>query len=158
MAALYQTDRTKVIRLAQTDSATTFTWQSAAQTDITTAGFDTQGFSEFTVYVLLGSVASGGTPTIKEIDESSDNSSFTALAGSGGTALTDTDDYKMVVYNMKKKYTSKRYYRVVVSRAGGNTTVDGIIVVMKKAGRGTVTQSTTVGTRETATAPVAGAT
>lgn len=154
MTTLYQTDREKIIRLAQSDDATIFTWQSAAQTDITVASFDTAGYKEFTVLVCCGSIATSGAPRIKSVSDSSDNSTFAALAGGAGVALTATDDYKNFAYNLRKGLASKRYYQVVVERPGGNCTVDAILVILKKSGGGAVTQDTTMGYRETALSPV----
>jgi hypothetical protein len=156
MSALYLSDRAKLIRLAQSDSATTFTWQSAATTDITLASWDTRGYDEFWIIVSCGSIASGGVPRIKAVGGSTDNSTFADIAGSSGTALTATDDYKNFSYNYKKVFDSKRYYNVVVERPTGNTTIDAVHVLLLKSGGGAVTQDTTMGYRETVTGAIAG--
>lgn len=129
----------------------TVTAGAAATTDIDATSVDMSGFEQVTFVVPIGTIVSGAVTSIKA-QGSSDNSSFSDLAGTSQT-IADTDDDKTFYVNVVKP--SHRYVRLVVDRGTQNATVGGIIAIQSNPKTLPVSHGTSV-SGETHISPAAG--
>lgn len=129
----------------------TVTAGAAATTDIDATSVDMSGFEQVTFVVPIGTIVSGAVTSIKA-QGSSDNSSFSDLAGTSQT-IADTDDDKTFYVNVVKP--SYRYVRLVVDRGTQNATVGGIIAIQSNPKTLPVSHGTSV-SGETHISPAAG--
>ncbi len=112
------TDQTATRRLSNAVAAGT--------TAITSSSVDMAGFCSALFHIHLGAIVSGGVQSAK-LQGSNDDSTYADIEGSSVT-IADTDDNGIV--QMEIVRPTYRYYKVVVSRATQNTTVDSISVTL----------------------------
>jgi len=129
----------------------TVTAGAAATTDINATSVDMLGFEQVTFVVPIGAIVAGAVTSIKA-QGSSDNSSFSDLAGTSQT-IADADDDKTFYINVVKP--SYRYVRLVVDRGTQNATVGGIIAIQSNPKTLPVSHGTSV-SGETHISPAAG--
>ena len=129
----------------------TVTAGAAATTDIDATSVDMSGFEQVTFVVPIGTIVSGAVTSIKA-QGSSNNSSFSDLAGTSQT-IADTDADKTFYVNVVKP--SYRYVRLVVDRGTQNATVGGIIAIQSNPKTLPVSHGTSV-SGETHISPAAG--
>lgn len=103
----------------------------AAQTELDGTGVDTSGFDEVTFILALGAVSASGVPALKAQQSDDDGSvdGYSDIAGSA-QAATDADSGKLIALTIYRP--QKKFVRPVVTRAGGNAVVDGVIAVLGK--------------------------
>ena len=129
----------------------TVTAGAAGTTDISATSVDMLGFEQVTFVVPIGAIVSDAVTSIKA-QGSSDNSSFSDLAGTSQT-IADTDDDKTFYVNVVKP--SYRYVRLVVDRGTQDATVGGIIAIQSNPKTLPVSHGTSV-SGETHISPAAG--
>lgn len=126
----------------------------ADQTAITPAnGVDLLGFTHAVFLVILGAADTGSAPTVK-LQQSNDDGvsdNYSDIATSAFVAA-DTDDNKIIAVELI--HFKKRYVRAVVTRAGVDVAVDGILCILSGADKLPVTK-VTIG-NETIAFPVEG--
>ena len=129
----------------------TVTAGAAGASSVNSSSIDMANFEQATFIVPFGTIVSTAVTSIK-VQGSSDNSSFTDLAGTGVT-IADTDDDKTFYVNVVKP--TYRYLRCVVSRATANATFGGVLVIQSNPRTMPVTQGTAV-SGESWVSPAAG--
>ena len=133
--AVQLSERVKII------NAITITAGAAGTSAINGAILDMLGFSGVMVVVKFGAIVSGAATSFK-VQQDTDSAMGTAadLAGSGQT-IVDTADDTIFISDIFKP--TKRYVRVVVSRATQNATVSADYYVYDARSR-PATQTATV--------------
>jgi len=103
------------------------------ETDAEQTGIDVQDYDGVALFILNASAGTGTTPTLDvTIEESADDSTYTAVTGGAFTQVTDTAAVEAIALNVGNL---KRYVRVTIDIGG--TTPDFFLaaefVGMKKA-------------------------
>lgn len=120
-------------------TAITTTNGAAGTTAINGAGCDTSGFDEGACVVTFGAIVSGAATSIK-LQQSDDDGSSDSYGDVEGTSQTVADDADGEHFVIDFKRPTKRYVRVVVSRATQNATVGAANYYLSGAGNRPVTQ------------------
>lgn len=124
----------KQVKLAQ---GITTTAGAAGTSAINAASVDMANFEGVIATVSIGAIVSGAVTSVKW-QESADNSNWADLEGTGQTIADTADD--TTIY-MAVHRPSKRYLRIVVSRATQNATIGGITYAQYGARTLPVTQT-----------------
>lgn len=104
---------------------------AAGSTDSNGTGIDMRGYDGITFIVAFGTITATAVTGIK-VQQSDDNGSsddYTDLTGSA-QSVADTDSNKIVVTEVFRP--TKRYVRVVVTRATANAVIDGIFAILTR--------------------------
>lgn len=116
---------------------------TAGTTTITpSAGIDMQGFNSALFLILFGALTDTTVPSVK-VQQSDDDGVADGYSDLEGTsyAITDADDNKIVAVEVIRP--TKRYLKVIVTRATANAVLDGIVCVQSNAiGPLPITQTT----------------
>lgn len=136
----------KEVKLSQ---GITTTAGAAGTSAINGASVDMANFEGVVATVSIGAIVSGAVTSLKW-QESADNSTWTDLAGTAQT-IADTDDDTTRYTAIHKP--SKRYLRLVISRATQNATI-GAVTYAQYGGRTLPVTQTLTG--ESFVAPAAG--
>jgi hypothetical protein len=99
---------------------------AAAATAITGATLDMQGWEGVLVVLPVGAIVSGAVTSVKIQHGDASNLSDAADVVGTGQTVADTDDDKCFYIDFKRP--TKRYCRVVVSRATQNSTWAGVYI------------------------------
>ena len=129
--------------------------QAAGTSDVTSDTVDLDadnGYRGVQFMVALGAIVSGAVTSVK-VQESSDDSAWSDLAGTSIT-VADTDDDKIVVTDIYKP--NKRYIRCIVDRGTQNATVDGVFALLYENNLEAVAQPSDVVGAEVHVSPAAG--
>ena len=103
---------------------------TAGTTAVTpSAGVDVQGYNSVAFLVLLGTITSTGVPSIK-VQQSDDNGSADAFDDLAGSAFATNDTQSNGIIAVEIMRPTKRYLRVVVTRATANVVLDGIVAIL----------------------------
>ena len=102
---------------------------AAAQTTVTSSAIDCQGFDSFVALLSVGSVAAGGS-AVATLHYSDDNSDYTAISASA-IDIADDDDNGICIFSLGN--LKHRYYKLVVTRADADSSLDGCIVALTRA-------------------------
>jgi hypothetical protein len=124
--------------------AITTTAGAAGSTAVNGAVLDTAGFEGGCAVVAFGAIVSGAATSIKlqqSADATGDPDDFSDVLGTGQTVADNADDK---VFYCDFRHATKRYVRVVVSRATQNATVGSALYVQYGARSRPVTQGTNV--------------
>lgn len=116
---------------------------AAGTSTITSDAVDMSGFEGVCFLVPFGAITTNGVQSCKVQQSSDDGSSdaYSDLEGSSVTVADDQDD-KVCVVEVHKP--TKRYLKLIVSRATQNSVVDGIIALKYGPRTQPVTQGSTV--------------
>ena len=142
-------------RLHRIDSATAAGTSDTITSDALDMGAD-GGYRNVTFLVLFGAIVSGAVTTIK-IQQSSDDGVADGYSDLEGTALSvaDTDDGKVIPIHVIRP--TKRYLKVLVTRATQNSTIDGMLAIQYDGNETPPTnESVTVATGESHISPPEG--
>lgn len=112
---------------------------AAGTSDVNSSSVDMSKFESVTFLVSFGAITAGAVTSIKA-QQSSDDSTFNDLAGSGIT-VADDDDNQVVALEIVRP--RDRYVRVVVDRGTQNAVVDGIVAFQGRPKTGPVTHDAT---------------
>jgi len=113
---------------------------AAGTSDINSTGVDMEGFDTATFIVAFGTITATAVTSI-QIDHSSDNSSYNAVAGSKVT-VPDTASNKLAITETVRP--TLQYVRCTVDRGTANAVVDGIFAIRSHARKYPITQGSTV--------------
>lgn len=113
---------------------------AAGTSDINSTGVDMEGFETATFVVAFGTITATAVTSI-QIDHSSDNSSYAAVAGSKVT-VPDTASNKLAITETVRP--TLQYVRCTVDRGTANAVVDGIFAIRSRAKKYPITQGSTV--------------
>lgn len=130
--------------------------KAAGTTDVLTSGaIDMFGYTSLAIAEDLGAVTNGGACTVK-LQQSDDDGSTDAYSDIAGTLYTiaDADDNKAVLYDVFAP--SKRYVKVITTRATQNLAVDSLNAFLFRAHLEAVTQGATVANLATFNHPAEG--
>ncbi len=93
---------------------------------------DMSGFEGVQFVALFGTLSANQVTSMKvQQGSAADGSDMVDLAGSLHAALADTDGGKCLVTDLFRP--QKRYVRCVVTRAGANAVIDGVIALQYRA-------------------------
>lgn len=129
---------------------------AAGTTNQTGSAIDMAGFDGVRFVALLGAGSANSVGQIKVTQSDTSGGSYSDIEGSAGTAFTPTtDDNKVWITDILRP--TKRFLKVVVIRATGNTVIDGVIAEQYGPRVAPSTDdATTVLGRELLTSPVNG--
>jgi hypothetical protein len=129
---------------------------AAGTSDVNSEIVDMQNFTGILIIVALGVIAASGAVTIKVQQGNASNMSDAAdILGSAIGPCADTDDNKLMVSELIRP--TERYVRIVTTRGdGGNSTIDGIFVVLFGARKQPVAADATVFGQEVIVGPTEG--
>lgn len=113
---------------------------AAGTTTLTTASVDRTGYAGVRFIIDFGAIVSGAVTSVK-VAQSSDNSTFSDVAGSAVT-VADTDDNKQVIIDVVRP--AYKYLQAVIVRGTQNATVDSMTAELYNPDNRAVTQDTTV--------------
>lgn len=130
----------------------TVTAGAAAQTAITSSAVDTAGYEGVLFLVGFGAITAGGAQSIK-VQQSSDDGGSDDYSDIEGTNQTVADDADNTSFRVDIHRPTKRYLKLIVSRATQNSTV-GAIYALKYGARNRPVASQLTG--EAFTAPIEG--
>ena len=114
---------------------------AAGTTDVNCTGVDCAGFDSVMHIACLGTLTA--TQVTKLVmEESDDNSTWTAVASGATSAMADADSNKMLIAVNRR--IVKRYQRVTVDRGTANAVIDSVVSIPYNARKVDVTASSTV--------------
>ena len=139
---MYELTQISEIERVAPDStaATTFTL-AAGTTDVKSSAIDLQASNQAHIIVLLGTITATGTYTASIEQSATGSGSWTAVSGLSITVSADTDDNKVLAFDVTQP--TQRYLRVVSDRGTANVVLDGIVCYKFRRGQA-VTQGATV--------------
>lgn len=111
------------------------------------------GFRGVRFIADFGTLTAGQVTSMK-VQGSSDNSSFSDLAGSGSGNMADADSNKMIVLDVYRP--TYRYLQVVITRGTSNAVINCVIAELYDPIVEPTTQDTTVSKSKTLLSPIAG--
>ena len=127
---------------------------AAGSSAATSEYIDTGGYDGVRITVGFGAIVSGAATSVKVQQCDTSGGSYADLLGSSIT-VADTDDNKVVVIDISRP--SKRYLKVVTSRATQNATVDFMTAELYSARKLATTDDTaTVISRKIHASPAEG--
>ena len=141
-------ERVRTVRLMNAVAAGTSN-QNSTSVDMSVNG----GYRGIRFKALFGALTAGQVTYVKA-QGSTDNSSFSDLAGSNTGALADADSNNMVVVDLYKPI--HRYNRVVIVRGTQNAVIDGVTAEMYEPITEKTTQSSSVTLSKQLISPAAG--
>ena len=126
----------------------------AGQTDITSAAIDTLGYAGFRVVALAGTITDTSVSYVKVQDCDTSGGSYNDVAGSKQSFQTTGDSNNMIILDILKP--TKRFIKVIFSRATANCVIDGVLVELYHADYGAPSKDTTVSAQKILVAPIDG--
>lgn len=130
----------------------TVTAGAAGQTAITSSAVDTAGYEGVLFIVGAGTITGGGVQSIK-VQQSSDDAAADDYSDITGTNQAVADDADNTSFRVDVHRPTKRYLKLIVSRATQNSTF-GAIYALKYGARNRPVASQLTG--EAFTAPIEG--
>ena len=102
---------------------------AAGQATSLSSAVDMEGFKSVAFYVLVSTIVSSGTVTVKAQGSANESASPDDYADISSTTVsyTDADDNKVTIVELDSP--SYRYVRLSVTTATANGTIDGAIAV-----------------------------
>ena len=113
---------------------------AAGTSDVNCTSVDMEGFETATFVVSFGTITATAVTSI-QIDHSSDNTNWNAVAGSKVT-VPDTASNKVAITETVRP--TLRYVRCTVDRGTANAVIDGVVAIRSNARKAPVTQGATV--------------
>lgn len=113
---------------------------AAGTTDVNCTSVDMEGFETATFVVSFGTITATAVTSI-QIDHSSDNTTWNAVAGSKVT-VPDTASNKVAITETVRP--TLRYVRCTVDRGTANAVIDGVVAIRSNARKAPITQGATV--------------
>jgi len=113
---------------------------AAGTTDVNCTSVDMEGFETATFVVSFGTITATAVTSI-QIDHSSDNSTWNAVAGSKVT-VPDSASNKVAITETVRP--TLRYVRCTVDRGTANAVIDGVVAIRSNARKAPVTNGNTV--------------
>jgi len=107
---------------------------AAGTTDVESSSVDMRGYDSVAFIVSMGAITAGAV-TSANVEQSSDDSSFAELLGTGIT-IADDDDNQCVFLDVCQP--RERYVRCVIERATQNAVVDSIVALQCNSHGGNV--------------------
>lgn len=133
-------------QLLLTWDGTNYTLAAGTTDVLSSTEIDMQGFDSLMVVGCIGAIAASGSVSmqLKNSDTSGTYGSGTVdNIGSAAANNADTDDNKLLVLEVHKP--SRRYIKVITTRATGNVTPLALVAILYNAKDQPVTQLTSVG-------------
>lgn len=113
---------------------------AAGTSDVNCTSVDMEGFETATFVVSFGTITATAVTSI-QIDHSSDNTNWNAVAGSKVT-VPDTASNKVAITETVRP--TLRYVRCTVDRGTANAVIDGVVAIRSNARKAPVTNGNTV--------------
>jgi hypothetical protein len=103
-------------------------------TDTATTGFylDVSDYSEGQVIVYFGAIGAADVTSIS-LQESDTTSAFADISGTSVTNVSQTDDNRLVVYNIDFSNNRKRYLQVQVDPGNAATLFSAVFIGVPKS-------------------------
>ena len=114
---------------------------AAGLTAVNCTSVDMAGFDSVTFVACLGTLTATQVTSAK-LQHSDDNSSFSDVTSGATANMADADSNKLLIASYKRP--TKRYVRLVVSRATANAVIDSVVAYQYRARTRPVTQSSTI--------------
>lgn len=121
-----------MIRIQQMKEVQSIVPQSTTSATVTGSTVDTLGFSYATGYVRYGAIAANGA-NLASVEESDDDSSWSAVSGGAFTIGTATDDNKVNIIDIPLGGTRKRYLRMKNVESGGGASLVQASFILSRA-------------------------
>jgi len=130
---------------------------SVSPYSVDSAPVDVSDCEAFVIQVLIGAMAASAVAAFKlQHGNLADGSDLADVEGSALTSMGDTDDNKMWVSEVIRPRPGFKYINPVVTRSGGNVTVDGMVIIKYGKRVRPVTQDATVKAAKQLGSPASG--
>lgn len=128
---------------------------SVSPYSIDSAPVDVSDCEAFAIVVMIGAMASSAVAAFKlQHGDDAAGGDLADVEGSALTSMADTDDNKMWVSEVIRP--RKKYINPVVTKSGGNVTIDGMLIIKYGKRVRPVSQDATVKAAEQLGSPASG--